>query len=120
MGYRLRVVIGICVLGIILAVLFSTPSSLFMRGVSLVDTELRGSSKGGCFVQTKMDFSSPDHMRAFSLDDTGWTSTDFDTSAFEKTLGADIALSKACCHPSFTDPVFFCILYFFTEAIIAP
>lgn len=110
MGHRLRIFIGIFILVILLAILLSTPSSLVMRGVSLIDTELQGSSSGGTFVQTKMDFASPDQMRVFSLDSEEWTSTDFNASAFEKTLGADITLSRAYRHPSFTDPIFFMIM----------
>ena len=54
--------IGLLLLGFVLTTLLSTPSVLFAKYITTIDTELSRASEGANFVKAKMDFENNEHM----------------------------------------------------------
>ena len=102
--------IGIIALVTVLTPLLSTPGMVSPGGVSLIATEIQGSSGNEIFVRTKLDFAQPEMMRDFPRTIGDWHSTSYNWSRFEESLGADVMLSRAYRHPSSSKPVFFLII----------
>jgi len=102
--------IGIITLVTVLTPLLSTPGMISPGGVSLIATEIQGSSGNEIFVRTKLDFAQPERMRDFPRTIGDWHSTSYNWSRFEERLGADVMLSRAYRHPSTSKPVFFLII----------
>ena len=102
--------IGIIALVTVLTPLLSTPGMVSPGGVSLIATEIQGSSGNEIFVRTKLDFAQPEMMRDFPRTIGDWHSTSYNWSRFEERLGADVMLSRAYRHPSSSKPVFFLII----------
>lgn len=110
MKQAFRTTIGIIALVTVLTPLLSTPSTVSPSGVSLIATEIQGSSGTELFVRTKLDFAHPEIMKTFPQHIGEWHSISYNWSRFEEILGADIMLSRAYRHPSFSNPVFFLII----------
>ena len=110
MKQAFRTTIGIIALISVLTPLLSTPGMVSPGGVSLIATEIQGSSGKEIFVRTKLDFAHPEMMKDFPQNIGEWYSTSYNWSRFEESLGADIMLSRAYRHPSFSNPVFFLII----------
>jgi hypothetical protein len=110
MKQAFRTTIGIIALVTVLTPLLSTPSMISPSGVSLIATEIQGSSGNEIFVRTKLDFAHPEIMKTFPQQIGEWHSISYNWSRFEEILGADIMLSRAYRHPSFSNPVFFLII----------
>jgi len=110
MKYAFRMIIGIIALVTVLTPLLSTPGMVSPGGVSLIATEIRGSTGEEIFVRTKLDFAQPEVMKAFPQTIGEWHSFSYNWSRFEKSLGADIMLSRAYRHPDFSNPIFFLIV----------
>lgn len=102
--------IGIIALVTVLTPLLSTPGMISPGGVSLIATEIQGSSGNEIFVRTKLDFAQPEIMKDFPRTIGDWHSTSYNWSRFEERLGADVMLSRAYRHPSSSKPVFFLII----------
>jgi len=81
------------------------------RGVSLIATELHGSSGKEIFVRTKLDFAHPETMKDFPQNIGQWHSTSYDWSRLKESLGAEIMPSRAYRHPDFPNTVFFLIIH---------
>lgn len=110
MKQTFRITIGIIVLTCILTPLLSTPSMVSTDGVSVVATELHGSSGKEIFVRTKLDFAQPETMKDFPQTIGQWHSTSYDWSRLKERLGAEIMLPRAYRHPDFSNTVFFLII----------
>ncbi len=110
MRHIFRITIGMLTLIFILSLLFSTPGMISPRGVSLIDTQIQGSSGKEMFVRTKLNFANPEQMEQFPRTIGEWHSTSYDWSRIKESLGADVLLSRAYRHPDYSNPVFFLII----------
>ena len=110
MRYTFRITIGMLTLIFILTLLFSTPGMISAGGVSLIDTQIQGSSGKEMFVRTKLDFANPEQMEQFPRTVGEWHSTSYDWSRLKESLGADVLLSRAYRHPGYSNPIFFLII----------
>ncbi len=110
MKQAFRITIGMIVLVGILTPLLSTPGMVSPGGVSVISTELQGSSGKEIFVRTKLDFANPETMKDFSQNIGQWHSTNYDWSRLKESLGADIMISRAYRHPDFSGTAFFLII----------
>lgn len=87
---------GLFVLTLIIAMLFSTPSTIFARQATFIDTELSHASGHETPVRLRMDIGSIEHMAAFPTQIADWrVRTEYDTSKTEESLGADLILTRA-------------------------
>ena len=102
--------IGLLLLGFVLIILLSTPSMLFAKYITTIDTELSHASEGANFVKAKMDFGSNEHMQAFPKQIGDWNGSDYNTTGVAESLGADVMLMRAYSHPKLYQPVFFLIM----------
>jgi len=75
MKQTFRITIGIIVLVSVLTPLLSTPGMVSPGGVSIISTELSGSSGKEIFVRTKLDFARPETMKDFPQKIGQWHST---------------------------------------------
>lgn len=105
-----RTTIGMIALVCVLTSLLSTPGMVSPGGVSLIDTQIQGSSGKVIFVRTRLDFANPEQMEQFPRTIEEWRSTSYDWSRLKERLGADVLLSRAYRHHNFSAPVFFLII----------
>ncbi len=63
---------GLFVLTLIIAMLFSTPSTIFARRATFIDTELSHASGHETPVRLRMDIGSIEHMAAFPTQIADW------------------------------------------------
>lgn len=103
-------VIGLLLLVSVISLLFSTPSTIFARSITMLDTELSHASNDALHVCTKMDFGNNEHMRAFPNDIGGWIGSDHDTTRVAESLGADVMLMRSYINPETFQPVIFLII----------
>ena len=104
--------ITICMLALtaIAVLLLSTPGLIFVEGITLVDTEIQHSSGHEVFVTTKLDFSNSEEMRSFPERMGNWSAKSYNKSSVEKSLGADVLLSRTYWHEDYFKPIFFLIM----------
>lgn len=110
MKQAFRITIGIIALICVLTPLLSTPGMVSPGGVSLIDTQIQGSSGKEMFVRTKLDFAHPEKMEDFPQRIGEWRGISYDWSRIKESLGADFLLSRAYRHPNYSNPVFFLII----------
>ena len=103
-------IIGLFVLALVIAMLLSTPSTIFARSITVLDTELSHVSKDAVNVRAKMDLGNNEHMRAFPNDIGGWEGSDHNTTRVAESLGADVMLMRTYINPETSKPVFFLIM----------
>ena len=87
--------IGLLLLGFVIITLLSTPSMLFAKTITTIDTELSHASEGVNFVRAKMDFGNNEHMQAFPKQIGDWSASDYNTTGIEESLGAGMMLMRA-------------------------
>ena len=104
-------VIGLFLLSIVIIMLFSTPSMIFAKGITIIDTELTHATGDETPVQAKMDFGSNEHMCTFPEQIGDWEGSDYyNTTRVAESLGADVMLHREYWHPKLYQPVFFLII----------
>ncbi|GAH60937.1 unnamed protein product, partial [marine sediment metagenome] len=103
-------VIGMLALTFVVVILLSTPSMLFAKPLTMIDTELSRASGGETSVRAKMDFGNNEHVRAFPNAIGDWTGANYNTTRIEKSLAADVMLLRAYSNPKLYQPVFFLIM----------
>ena len=108
------------VLTAIAVLLLSTPGMIFVEGVTFVDTEIQHSSGHETFVSTKLDFASGEEMRNFPEQIGNWSAKSYDKSSVEKSLGADVLISRTYWHKDYFKPVFFLIVQSDTVSSLHP
>lgn len=94
----------------IAVLLLSTPGLIFVEGITLVDTEIQHSFGHEAFVSTKLDFASGEEIRDFPERIGKWSAKSYNKSSIEKSLGADVLLSRTYWHEDYFKPVFFLIV----------
>lgn len=103
-------IIGLLMLVFVIIILLSSPSLLFAKTITTIDTELSHASDDAMHVRTKMDFGSNEHMRAFTNNIRGWEGSDYDTMRVAESLGADVMLMRSYINPETFQPVSFLIV----------
>ena len=107
---RYSKVIGLFLLVSVMAVLFSTPSTIIAKGITTIGTELSHATGDETPVRTKLDFGNNEHLSAFPMRIGEWTGTDYNTTRVAESLGADVMLLRAYSHPELYQPMFFLIM----------
>jgi len=105
-----RITICMLVLTAIAVLLLSPPGLIFVEGITLVDTEIQHSSGHETFVTTKLDFASGEEIRNFPERIGNWSAKSYNKSSIEKSLGADVLLSRTYWHEDYFKPIFFLIV----------
>ena len=103
-------IIGLLMLAFVIILLFSTPSMILAKKVTMIGTELSYATGDELPVRTKLDLGNNAHMQAFSNRIGEWTGYDYNTTGLAESLHADVLLMRAYSHPTFHQPVFFLIM----------
>jgi hypothetical protein len=104
-------IIGLLMLAFVIIMLFSTPSMILARRVTVIGTELAYASGDELPVRTKLDLGNNEHIKAFPKGIGEWSSGfDYDTTGLRQQLGADVVLMRAYSNPNLYQPVFFLIM----------
>ena len=103
---RYSLLIGIFLLACAIVLLLSKPSTMFSREALFIDDEPFESSPDGVYVKTKLDFGDSEHMKTFPLALGEWEGFDYESSVWEKELGADAVLLRGYDKPGLYQPVF--------------
>jgi hypothetical protein len=103
-------VVGLFLLAVVISTLLSTPSMIFARRITTIDTELSHATGEETPVQTLMDFGNNEHINAFPKHIGDWNASDYDTTGVAESLGADVMLLRAYSHPKLYQPVSFLIM----------
>lgn len=103
-------IIGLLTLTFVIVMLFSTPSMIFAKTATVIDTELARASGDAMQVRTKMDLGSDDYMNKFPTELGHWKGSDYDTANLAAGLGADVMLMRAYTSPESYQPLFFLIV----------
>jgi hypothetical protein len=101
---------GLLMLAFVIILLFSTPTMILARRVTMIGTELSHATEDELPVRTKLDLGNAEHMQAFPKQIGGWTAFDYDATKLTEQLGADVMLMRAYSHPECYQPVFFLIM----------
>lgn len=101
-----RVVAGFVALVLVVAALFSTPSMIFAKSVSVVDTELREDSGHAQKVLTKLDLAKNASLQSIPTKLGNWTLTHtYDWDSVATLLNANVLLSRDYSRPDLLQPV---------------
>jgi hypothetical protein len=103
---RYSLLIGILLLACAIVLLLSKPSTMFSREVSFIDDDPFNPSRDRFYVKTKLDLGNSDNLKNFPLDIGEWKGYDYDSSVWEKELGADAVLLRSYGKPGLYQPVF--------------
>ena len=103
-------IIGVVMLTFVIIMLFSTPSMILAKQVTVIGTELSYAAGDELPVRTKLDLGNNEHMQAFPKQIGAWSGVDYTTTGLMQQLGADVVLMRAYSHPQLYQPVFFLIM----------
>ena len=103
-------IIGLVLLAFVIIILLSSPSTIFARSITVIDTEPSHASEDAVSVRTKLDFGNNEHMRAFTTDIGGWIGSDYNTNRVAESLGADVMFMRDYVNPETFQPVIFLIV----------
>ena len=104
-------IIGTVALVFVVILLFSSPSMILAKQVSVIDTELSRASGHETTVRTKMDFGNSTHVQALPTEIEGWHCiSSSNEPRLAEQLGADVMLSRSYSHPTAYQPVFLLII----------
>lgn len=115
---RYSLLIGVILLACAIVLLLSKPSTMFSREVSFMDSEPFRSSSDGIYVKTKVNLGSREHMKSFPLVIGEWTGFEYDSSYWEKYLGAKAVLLRGYVKPGLYQPVFLQVVQGETETSV--
>ena len=103
-------VIGLLLLTFVIIMLFSPPSTILAKRVTMIGTELSYTTSYQQPVRTKLDLGNPQHLQAFPKKIGQWSGSDYNTTGLKEALGADVMLMRAYRHPELFQPVFLLIM----------
>lgn len=103
-------IIGLSILIVVLALLFSSSDLIFSSSVTFIDSDLLDTSGTEVNVKTKMDLGNEEYMASFPLQMGGWVGYEMDTAEWEEKLGADVSILRGYTAPGWYKPVNFLIL----------
>lgn len=113
-------IIGLLTLAFVIILLFSTPSMILAKKVTMIGTELSYASGYELPVRTKLDLGNTAHLQAFPLRIGEWSGCDYQTEGLRERLGADVMLMRAYMHPKHYQPVFFLIMQSYNRSSFHP
>ncbi|MBE0517204.1 MAG: exosortase-associated EpsI family protein [Methanophagales archaeon] len=87
-------IIGMLVLAFVIIVLFSTPSMILAKEITIVGSDL-ATSENAIPVRTKMDFGDKEKVRNFPTLIGNYSGVDCDTSGLTERLKADVTLMRS-------------------------
>jgi hypothetical protein len=103
-------IFGLLILAFVIILLFSPPSMILAKRVTMIGTELSYATGDELPVRTKLDLGNTEHMQAFPKQIGEWTAFDYNTTRLMEQLEADVLLMRAYLHPNSYQPVFFLIM----------
>lgn len=113
-------ILGLMMLAYILIMLFSTPSMILTKQVTMIGTELSYASGNELQVRTKLDLGNTAHMQAFPIVIGEWSGDNYDTTGLREQLGADVMLMRVYRHPELDQPLFFLIMQSYNRTSFHP
>jgi hypothetical protein len=103
--------IGLVWLTFVVILLFSSPSMIFAKSITTIDTELSHASGDETPVRARMDFGNVEHMDTFPMTIGDWSGSEFAASErYKESLGADMLFMRAYSRPGIPHHVFFTII----------
>ena len=103
-------IIGLLMLAFVIIMLFSTPSMIFAKRVTMIGTELSYATSYELPVRTKLDLGNTEHLQAFPKKIGEWSGYDYNTTGLKEALGADVMLMRAYSHPKLYQPIFLLVM----------
>jgi len=103
-------IIGLLMLAFVIILLFSTPSMILAKRVTMIGTELAYATGDELPVRTKLDLGNNEHMQAFPKQIGEWTGFDYNATGVAESLHADVLLMRVYSHPKLYQPVSFLIM----------
>jgi hypothetical protein len=103
--------IGFFVLVIVIITLFSSPSLLLSKTITVIGTELSYSTSNEKQIRTRIDLGHKNCFRSFPKNISGWESMEYDTTVLGRQLDADVLLMRRYKDPINSQPVFFLITH---------
>jgi hypothetical protein len=94
----------------VIILLFSTPSMILAKRVTMIGTELSYATGDELPVRTKLDLGNTAHMQAFPKQIGEWTSHEYNATGVAEALHADVLLMRIYTHPQTYIPVSFLIM----------
>jgi hypothetical protein len=103
-------IIGLLMIAFVIILLFSTPSMILAKRVTMIGTELSYATGDELPVRTKLDLGNNEHMQAFPKQIGAWTAYDYNATGVAESLHADVLLLRAYSRPQLYQPIFFLIM----------
>lgn len=103
-------IFGLLMLAFVIIMLFSTPSMILAKRVTMIGTELSYASSYELPVRTKLDLGNTEHLQAFPTRIGEWTAYDYNTTGLAESLHADVLLMRAYSHPKLYQPIFLLVM----------
>ena len=113
-------VIGLLMLTFIIIMLFSTPSMILAKRVTMIGTELSYATGNELPVRTKMDLGNTQHLQALPKKIGEWSGYDYNTTGLKESLGADVMLMRAYSHPKLYQPIFLLVMQSYNRTSFHP
>ncbi|MBN1455702.1 MAG: exosortase-associated EpsI family protein [Methanomicrobia archaeon] len=113
-------IIGLLMLAFVIIMLFSTPSTILAKRVTMIGTELSYATGNELPVRTKMDLGNTQHLQAFPKQIGEWSGYDYDTTGLQEQLGADVMLMRAYSHPKLYQPIFLLVMQSYNRTSFHP
>jgi len=97
---ELSTIIGMLSLAFVIIFLFSTPSMILAKEITIVGSDLHSSAGNKIPVRTKMDFGDKEKVQTFPNHIGNYYGVDCDTSGLTESLKADVMLMRSYRNPS--------------------
>lgn len=96
-------IIGMLLLAFVIIFLFSTPSMILAKEITVVGSDL-ATSENAIHVRTKMDFGDKEKVQNFPTHIEDYYGVDSDTAGLTERLKADVTLMRSYHNPSSRNP----------------
>jgi hypothetical protein len=93
-------IIGMLSLAFVIIFLFSTPSTILAKEITVVGSDLHSSAGNGIHVRTKMDFGNKEKVQNFPNRIGNYYGVECDTYGLTESLKADVMLMRSYRNPS--------------------
>ncbi|MGC9445130.1 MAG: exosortase-associated EpsI family protein, partial [Candidatus Methanospirareceae archaeon] len=113
-------IIGLLMLTFVIITLFSTPSTILAKRVTMIGTELSYTTSYQLPVRTKLDLGNTQHLQAFPKQIGEWSGYEYNTEGLKESLGADVMLMRAYSHPKLYQPIFLLVMQSYNRSSFHP
>ena len=103
-------VIGMLSLAFVFIFLFSSPSMIFAKQITVIGSDLHSSAGSQIHVRTQMDFGNKDKVQNFPKRIANYYGTNCDSTSLTESLKADVALMRSYRSPATQTQIFLLIL----------